>query len=170
MQYAPRYGLFKKHSFHKFLIAEHLTNHVALAHCNVTVLFKKENDYENALNGFEEAGDFLHTTSLLRYPVFVEKRNYTGTNPETLSSPLLRQQVCSTCEELEQLQDVLIIPLGKAVERVLRWFPEQGRIREQQVLWGFPHPSGANGHKHRQFEEHKELMRHTLSLFFGDRQ
>lgn len=34
-----------------YQIAEHLADHVALAYCNVTVLFKKENDYDVALNG-----------------------------------------------------------------------------------------------------------------------
>lgn len=119
---------------------------------------------------FKESADLLHTTSLLRYPVFKEKRNYTGTHPDILSSPLLGEQALTGCEELEGLREALIIPLGKAVERVLRRFAEQGRIPEEHVLWGFPHPSGANGHRHRQFAEHEPTMRLRLSSFFGSPQ
>lgn len=46
-------------------IAEHLTDHVALAHCNVTVLFKKENDYENALNGLLKDKGYQEFNSML---------------------------------------------------------------------------------------------------------
>lgn len=115
---------------------------------------------------FGESRHLLHTISLLRYPVFAEKRNYTGAHPDIWSSPLLRQQALSVCEELKELREALMIPLGRAVERVLRRFAEQGRIREEHVLWGFPHPSGANGHRHRQFAENEVPMRRRLSVFF----
>jgi hypothetical protein len=47
------------------------------------------------------------------------------------------------------LNKPLIIPLGKAVESVLEQFIKEGSISESQCLMGFPHPSGANGHRQK---------------------
>jgi hypothetical protein len=38
---------------------------------------------------FDESCDLLHTTSMLKYPVFVGGKNYTGHSPKLLKSPLL---------------------------------------------------------------------------------
>jgi hypothetical protein len=97
--------------------------------------------------------ELLHTTSLLRFPVFVEKRNYTGFNPSLFSNPFLRESaLLSTQEEIELLQQTtLIIPLGKTVEQGLRLLEKAHKVDDQQCLWGFPHPSGANGHRHSAF-------------------
>jgi len=38
---------------------------------------------------FGSAGKQLHTTSAIRYPVFVDERNYTGSAPVIMTSPLL---------------------------------------------------------------------------------
>ena len=47
-------------------------------------------------------------------------------------------------KKLEEPEKVLLIPLGKAVEEVLIKLKEDGVIKENQILIGFPHPSGAN--------------------------
>nr|WP_237392012.1 hypothetical protein [Paenibacillus dendrobii] len=124
---------------------------------------------ESSADLFGERASLLHTTSLLKYPVFAGERNYTGANPDILASALLRGQALSSLEELKELPDALLIPLGKAVERVLRWLADQGHFAGQRVLWGFPHPSGANGHRQRQFEENKEKMQTIFTEFFRER-
>ncbi|WP_449599293.1 hypothetical protein [Paenibacillus sp. Marseille-Q9583] len=80
---------------------------------------------------FQKQQTNLHTTSLLRFPVFVEKKN-------------------------------LIIPLGKTVEGMLQLMVSEGKLDDHRCLWGFPHPSGANGHRFKQFASQQENMTKTL--------
>jgi hypothetical protein len=107
--------------------------------------------------------NLLHTTSLLRFPVFIEKRNYTGANPTLFSAPFLRESaLLSIQEEIQLLQRALIIPLGKTVERGLHLLERICRVDVRQCLWGFPHPSGANGHRHVQFTSNLSQMKHRI--------
>ncbi len=109
---------------------------------------------------FQEHQQLLHTTSLLRFPVFVGKKNYSGAHPTLLSNPFLKTAALSSIdEELEILEQVLIIPLGKVVESALNVLVQEGRLDANQCLWGFPHPSGANGHRHKQFASNLDQMR-----------
>lgn len=116
---------------------------------------------------FEEL-ELLHTTSLIPYPVFVKGRNYTGFNPSILESKLLSQYLNQYfVNEIKMLNDVLIIPLGKAVEKVLSELISLGTIKEEQCLLDFPHPSGANGHRKKQFDCNKEQMRDKIKVVFN---
>lgn len=84
------------------------------------------------------------------------------TKDELLINDFLMKYVYENfIEELESLdnpKEVLLIPLGKAVEEVLCKLKEQGIIGENQILTGFPHPSGANVNRLIQFEQNKENM------------
>ena len=117
---------------------------------------------------FGEADKLLHTVSALRYPVFKNKRNYTGSQPELVSTPFLADWACeSIAGELRQLRNQpLIIPLGKAVEGVLNLLVQDGQLAAERVLWGFPHPSGANGHRKAQFQQNKSSMLSMLRQYF----
>jgi hypothetical protein len=111
---------------------------------------------------FQEPGQ-LHTTSLLRFPVFVSKKNYNGTHPDLISNEFLKKAaLMSVYEELKILNQALIIPLGKMVERVLHLLVREGKLDAEQCLGGFPHPSGANGHRHKQFACHQEHMKNII--------
>lgn len=61
-------------------------------------------------------------------------------------------------KKLEKSEEILLIPLGKAVEEVLIKLKEDGVIKEEQILMGFPHPSGANVNRVTQFENNKDNM------------
>ena len=102
----------------------------------------------------------LHTVSLIPYPVFVKKQNYTGHTPKLIKSEFLMKYIYNNfINELRQLddyRDVLLIPLGKAVEEVLDKLEKEGYIDNKQILRGFPHPSGANVNRLNQLEENKE--------------
>lgn len=112
---------------------------------------------------FQKQQTNLHTTSLLRFPVFIEKKNYSGAHPKLLSDPFLRECAQLSLEqELGILSQALIIPLGKTVEGMLRLLVSEGKLDDQRCLWGFPHPSGANGHRFKQFASHQEDMATTL--------
>lgn len=114
---------------------------------------------------FQEHQTLLHTTSLLRFPVFVEQNNYSGTHPNLLSNPFLKQTAfTSIIEELDAMNsNVLIIPLGKIVESALVTLVHEGILDAERCLWGFPHPSGANGHRHKQFSEHQDQMKKRIN-------
>ncbi|SDS90194.1 hypothetical protein SAMN05444162_2561 [Paenibacillaceae bacterium GAS479] len=109
----------------------------------------------------------IHTTSVLPCPVFRDGTNYSGHQPPISRNPfLLETAVRHMTDELNQLeQPPLLVPLGKAVEDVLRVLQERGLMREEQVLWGFPHPSGANGHRHAQFREAFPELKERLERF-----
>ncbi|ASS67435.1 MULTISPECIES: hypothetical protein [unclassified Paenibacillus] len=95
----------------------------------------------------------IHTTSVLPCPVFMDGANYSGHRPPLGRSPLLAEIAMGHMgTELSSVDKPLIIPLGRAVEDALRLLAADGRLSEAQVLWGFPHPSGANGSRHSQFE------------------
>ncbi|WP_256984747.1 MULTISPECIES: hypothetical protein [Paenibacillus] len=105
----------------------------------------------------------LHTTSLIRYPVFVNKQNYNGHQPSITKNEFLYEAIIeSFLPELEQLKHPLIIPLGKSVEAVLHQLLDEHRIDNGKILWGFPHPSGANGSRVTQFLHNKAGMQNIL--------
>lgn len=108
---------------------------------------------------FNERDDLLHTTALVEYPVFVKGKNYTGHTPKLVKSNILMRYVRENfVEEINKLKDVLIIPLGKAVDEVLEILVHENIIKREQILKGFPHPSGANANRLVQLEENKEHM------------
>ncbi|MEB1805893.1 MAG: hypothetical protein LPK26_01035 [Bacillaceae bacterium] len=60
----------------------------------------------------------------------------------------------------------MIIPAGKAVSEVLRYLVAEGQIYNQTILYDFPHPSGANGHRRKQYEEKKDWFKTKLEGHF----
>jgi hypothetical protein len=122
---------------------------------------------------FEEADQLVHATSALRYPVFVEGKNYRGGSPKVQRSELLSTYVIQTLgPELAAVPDGLIIPLGKAAGECVHTLVESDQVDGTRCLFGFPHPSGANGHRVSQFRENhlrlrKELRRWAKSYQSG---
>ncbi len=111
---------------------------------------------------FNEEDYLLHTISLIPYPVFVKGENYTGHTPKLIKSQFLMKYIydnfINELNKMEKSEEILLIPLGKAVEEVLIKLKEDGVIKEEQILLGFPHPSGANVNRVTQFENNKESM------------
>ena len=108
---------------------------------------------------FKEKDYLLHTTSLIPYPVFSKGNNYIGHSPKLMKSEFLMKYVYENLiENIEKLGDVLIIPLGKAVEEVLDDLVNKNIIEKDQILRGFPHPSGANANRLTQLRDNKENM------------
>lgn len=116
---------------------------------------------------FGTADNLLHTTSIIPYPVFINHKNYTGSNPKILEDEVLYSYTKKYFyNEVEKMQNVLIIPLGKAVEEVLEFMIGEGIMKKEQCLLGFPHPSGANGHRKKQFDENKEILLNKINDYF----
>ncbi len=70
-------------------------------------------------------------------------------------------------EELEQVSEALVIPLGKAVSQALKYLIFSKRLKAERCLLDFPHPSGANGHRKRHFEAKKDVLRGKVLGWFG---
>lgn len=116
---------------------------------------------------FENQEDLLHTTSIIPYPVFINRKNYTGSKPKILEDEVLKSYAKRYFyKEIEKMKRPLIVPLGKAVEEVLEIMIDEGAIEREQCLLGFPHPSGANGHRKKQFEINKDNFLNIIDKYF----
>jgi len=117
---------------------------------------------------FGIAREQIHTTWAIRYPVFVRERNYTGSTPVIMRSPLLMDYARRVlAPELSQLPQAVFVPLGRAVESLLTILESEKRIPASRILHGFPHPSGANGHRVQQFTANRESLRKQLETVLG---
>lgn len=96
---------------------------------------------------FTTRTEMVHFTSALRYPVFVNGKDYSG-NPAIHRTPFLKAlSERWLTEEVLCLPDSYWIPLGKEATAAIRAQVEQGHLPAHQVLDGMPHPSGANAER-----------------------
>jgi hypothetical protein len=96
---------------------------------------------------FTEAGEQVHFTSALRYPVFVNGANYNG-NPHMLKTQILREMIETyLAEEARALKGAVWLPLGPKPAIALQHLAGLGLLRREQILDGMPHPSGANAER-----------------------
>lgn len=105
---------------------------------------------------FDTHRHLVHYTSALRYPVFLDGHNYSG-SPAMLSRASLRSQVeTHLAEEIRVLGPLCIyVPLGPKVTEAFHHLQAQGLLKPEQLLDGLPHPSGANAER--------------ISYFLGDK-
>ena len=100
---------------------------------------------------------YLHTTSLVKYPIFDKGKNYSGSN--ILKKEILLNFIEKNfLKELKIHQNSIIIPLGNTVSSTIRYLNDKYSLKLSCFLEGFPHPSGANARKNIQFKENKSRM------------
>jgi hypothetical protein len=100
---------------------------------------------------------YLHTTSLVKYPVFDKGKNYSGAN--ILKKKILLEFIEKIfLKELKILQNSIIIPLGNTVSSTIDYLNTKHQLNLKCFLKGFPHPSGLNVRKNIQFDENKKEM------------
>lgn len=105
---------------------------------------------------FDADAQLVQVSAILRHPVFVDGRNYSG-SPSPLRQGFLREMVLRWfAHEARQLPDALYIPMGASVSETLDWLVGQGVIGAGRVLHGLPHPSGANAERVAYFLGRKE--------------
>jgi hypothetical protein len=118
-------------------------------------------------NLFDEAWDLVHTTSVITYPVFHKGKNYAGTTPNMLKTEILKKHITNRfATELNGLNKPLIIPLGTNVSKIFEYLVEKEIIDPKLILTGFPHPSGANGSRKKQFESNEKQMKEKIKTHF----
>jgi uracil DNA glycosylase superfamily protein len=125
-------------------------------------------DIDSTQSLFAEHGQLLHATQAIRYPVFVEGRNYTGHTPNLLKTASLRYFIENVLtDELRSAHEAVIVPLGRSVAEVLDFLADGGHLDRDRCLFGFPHPSGANGHRVREFRERRGNLRRKVKQWIG---
>ena len=106
---------------------------------------------------------YLHSTSLIKYPVFDKGKNYSG-------SGLLKKKIlldfleAHFVKELKKLDKTIIVPLGNTVSSTIDYLNNEFKLNLKCFLKGFPHPSGLNVRKDIQFKENKVIMLKLLNL------
>jgi len=111
---------------------------------------------------FGTASHLVYTTSILPHAVFFNHQNFNGSRPNIIKTDMLLDYLRNSfIKDISRLENPLIIPLGVNVSKALDYF-----YKNQPILKGFPHPSGSNGHRHRQFRENKEEMKRQIDSFF----
>jgi len=106
---------------------------------------------------FNKDNKYLHTTSLVKYPVFDKGKNYSGSN--ILKKKILLDFIEKNfLKELKTLKKSIIIPLGNTVSSTIEYLNNKYNLKLACFLKGFPHPSGANARKNIQFKENKMTM------------
>jgi len=115
---------------------------------------------DTAATLFTTHRSYLHTTSVIKYPVFLKGKNYTGHTPSIDKSAMLKRYAHHFFpKELGMItRPTLVIPLGKATENVIR----KVQIDTHTYLFGFPHPSGANGHREKQFQQNRRELHKAI--------
>ena len=110
---------------------------------------------------FNKDSKYLHTTSLVKYPVFDKGKNYSGAN--ILNKKILIEFIEKNfLKELKTLKKAIIIPLGNTVSSTIEYLNNKYDLKLACFLKGFPHPSGANARKNIQFKENKRNMKILL--------
>lgn len=100
--------------------------------------------------------DLVHFTSAIRYPVFINGENYSG-SPSMVTTPLLREALLHyLAEEVSALPDAVWVPLGPKVSEGLALLVKRGLLSAERLLIGLPHPSGANAERISYFLGRKE--------------
>ena len=112
---------------------------------------------------FNKNSRYLHTTSLVKYPVFDKGKNYSGAN--ILKKKILLDFIEKNfLEELKTLKKSIIIPLGNTVSSTIEYLNNKYNLELACFLEGFPHPSGANARKNIQFKKNKNKMKLALKI------
>jgi len=110
---------------------------------------------------FNKNSKHLHTTSLVKYPVFDKGKNYSGSN--ILKKKILIEFIEKNfLKELKTLKKAIIIPLGNTVSSTIEYLNNKYNLKLTCFLKGFPHPSGANARKNIQFKENRSSMMKLL--------
>ena len=117
---------------------------------------------------FDADAKHLFSTSAVSFPVFVRGENYTGSTPRLLGHPVLRS-VAETffAERVNRVPGALIVPLGKVASEVAEHLASRNMLDRRRLLVGFPHPSGGNGYRVRDYNKNRDALARGVREWFG---
>ncbi len=105
---------------------------------------------------FNADASLVHIGAILRHPVFVDGKNYSGTPAMPRHAFLRDETLRYFAHEAAMLPDALYIPMGASVGEGMDWLAAQGILTASRILHGLPHPSGANAERVAYFLGRKE--------------
>lgn len=111
---------------------------------------------------FNNQSHLLHSTSALKYPVFIKGENYNGT-PNMTKHPLLKSYLLANFgKEAEMLKNAIFVPLGPKPAEAMQLLVQNGVVDESRILFGLPHPSPASMERINYFLEKKEKSKLSI--------
>lgn len=104
----------------------------------------------------------MHATSVFKYPVFNQNANYSGYGPMPSSSPLLLSIINNNfAYEISRFRSCTVIPLGKVASLCLKSVADN--LSGVRIIYGFPHPSSAHGHRLKQFHANHTSLKKQIA-------
>lgn len=98
---------------------------------------------------FEAQAHRVHSTSVLRYPVFKKGKNFSG-DKRIMKRPMMRAMVEEyLVPELASLPGTWVVPFGSSALAVLDDLSERGLIDPERVLGGVLHPGGQQWNRYK---------------------
>jgi hypothetical protein len=117
---------------------------------------------------YAERSDLLQTSAVVRHPVFVGGKDWTGHTPPTRSNPLLRRYLSEVMlPELQAVPSALLVSLGKCASDALATLVAAEVLDPVRCLIGLPHPSGANGHRFAQYAAVRDELAARIAAWFA---
>jgi hypothetical protein len=96
---------------------------------------------------FSTDRQLVQTTSLLRYPVFVNDKDYRGA-PDMIKHLLLKKHLLDYfVSEVTELDNAVFLGLGPMVQNILDRLVISGVIEKDRIIGGMLHPSGNNTYR-----------------------
>lgn len=93
-------------------------------------------DITSTADFWKEDSRHAHFTSALRYPVFVNGENFSGT-PSMLSTPILYKHLMQWfAAEVAAIPNAIFVPLGPKVTEAVNAVAQELRLNPRQVLSG----------------------------------
>lgn len=110
----------------------------------------------------------LNSTSAVIFPVFVNGDDYHGSRPPIRNSPILSAFVSQVLPAtLDMTPKALVVPLGITVEGCLDSLIDAGLLDPDRCLMGFPHPSGAIGHRVATYRRNRVALARQVRQWFA---
>ena len=113
---------------------------------------------------FDTYRHLVANASAISYPVFVNGKNYRGRSPSLVRHPVLRSLVTACLgARVAMAPRSLVVPLGTAAQDAVTLLMTDGLLDQERCLLGFPHPSGANGHRVGQYQANRRALRREVA-------
>ncbi|WP_243976531.1 hypothetical protein [Vibrio natriegens] len=103
-------------------------------------------DLKSCAELFGSQEDLVHSTSAIRYPTVLARGSDYNGSPKAANHPYLKNMLDTyLCEEVDTLgENCIWIPLGKGANEALNYLVKKKALKDEQLISGLPHPSGAN--------------------------